>query len=865
MKSGLATDIAVGADGSVWIIGSNSVPGGYDIYKWNGSGWNKIDGGALRIAVDPAGNPWVVNSTRTVFKRTASGWQVMPGNLLDIAIGADGSIWGTAPDGKIMQFVNNTWVVKTGGATNIAVSPNGEPCVVNSGGGTYRSGTLSTAPVTAAVTTTVPATSGLIPYTPPSKTSGKVTFINTGNLPVKLYRTTSDNQKIEVTEIAGNSDIEVDAKLGEGFTVDIIGQELVTHRKIYVVDLDQSIFISGNVAMKDFAGYGVNFSQLNIDPNLYGVDTAVFNTKNLVTSMNKGQIFERLDVSRGIDYETDNPYLVKTGFDYASMNLGVSTNKTRMSYGYSSFSSGWNIAASGSFPVKAVDVSGGFGYGETQSNQNASTDVYTYKRHQVLTHQVSIIPSRAYLDPRFIDRVRRITDLNSAIQFVNDYGTHFTEIVYYGGDLSGYMRMSSTEYIKAKSMNLDVHAAVEKSTPTQTKSYGYKTEKSAGSTYGGKMNFSYNENQEQRSLLENTESQVKVIGGEYNGDTYTVNEGNASPLATSLRRIDELIDPKVFKDGTDPAHLFKARQLIKQAIDRHIAAKVPNTKPVPLPPPNNYVVTLTKMAVTNHLDDANANTKGKVLAAVFSSSAMGTSHIKHHNEKLWEQNDYSLDFRFSPNFSRDFNSKLRFTQLPDPATGTFKPFFLNLYAEVREKDDILWAPDGGLMAANSGPIDLNALNLQPGGPAATRSLDISAGGTGSIRVTYTIQKEENEFMLPGALDLYSVSTNTQGATQAPAPANEVEITMINGGGYAAKFEVDYTIDGYAKSYNSGDVPLGWKYKLALPPNAQNIKVKGFYHNISWKSIFDESVPSGTDKCFKVYGTIFNAAKNNNCN
>src|SRR5690606_23649422 len=102
LKPGGASDIAVGAEGSVWIIGGNPVQGGYEISKWNGNGWTKVDGGALRIAVDPAGNPWVINSTRTVFKRTPTGWQVMPGSLVDIAIGADGSIWGTAQNGKIM-------------------------------------------------------------------------------------------------------------------------------------------------------------------------------------------------------------------------------------------------------------------------------------------------------------------------------------------------------------------------------------------------------------------------------------------------------------------------------------------------------------------------------------------------------------------------------------------------------------------------------------------------------------------------------------------------------------------------------------------------------------------------------------------
>jgi hypothetical protein len=34
---GLANDIGVGADGTVWVIGADAVPGGYGIHRWTGS------------------------------------------------------------------------------------------------------------------------------------------------------------------------------------------------------------------------------------------------------------------------------------------------------------------------------------------------------------------------------------------------------------------------------------------------------------------------------------------------------------------------------------------------------------------------------------------------------------------------------------------------------------------------------------------------------------------------------------------------------------------------------------------------------------------------------------------------------------
>jgi murein DD-endopeptidase MepM/ murein hydrolase activator NlpD len=59
---GRAKDISAGADGSLWVIGDNPVAGGYGIYKWAGSTWEPVAGGATKIAVNPQGKPWLVNN-----------------------------------------------------------------------------------------------------------------------------------------------------------------------------------------------------------------------------------------------------------------------------------------------------------------------------------------------------------------------------------------------------------------------------------------------------------------------------------------------------------------------------------------------------------------------------------------------------------------------------------------------------------------------------------------------------------------------------------------------------------------------------------------------------------------------------------
>jgi hypothetical protein len=143
IKPGLATDIGVGADGSVWVIGRNPVPGGYDIYKWNGSNWTMVPGGAVRIAVDPTGKAWVVNNSGNVFAYNGSSWDLKPGSVKDIGIGANGSIWCIGADGNVYRWDGNNWSMGSGGGQNIAVTPDGNPWLVNALGHVYRSGPAS--------------------------------------------------------------------------------------------------------------------------------------------------------------------------------------------------------------------------------------------------------------------------------------------------------------------------------------------------------------------------------------------------------------------------------------------------------------------------------------------------------------------------------------------------------------------------------------------------------------------------------------------------------------------------------------------------------------------------------------------------
>ncbi|BAU56196.1 tectonin domain-containing protein [Mucilaginibacter gotjawali] len=135
---GTATDIGIGADGSVFIIGTTTVSptGGFNILKWNGSDWDVMPQCAgVRIAVSPQGIPWVVNKSNIVYENTGGLlWNPVPGIAAnDIGIGADGSVYVTGKDSTnanspIYKFTNNSWAPVTGASgVSIAVSPSGLP------------------------------------------------------------------------------------------------------------------------------------------------------------------------------------------------------------------------------------------------------------------------------------------------------------------------------------------------------------------------------------------------------------------------------------------------------------------------------------------------------------------------------------------------------------------------------------------------------------------------------------------------------------------------------------------------------------------------------------------------------------------
>ncbi len=52
---GRARDVGIGSDGTLWIVGTTPVKGGYAIYRWEDGLWKRVPGGAVAVSVNCCG------------------------------------------------------------------------------------------------------------------------------------------------------------------------------------------------------------------------------------------------------------------------------------------------------------------------------------------------------------------------------------------------------------------------------------------------------------------------------------------------------------------------------------------------------------------------------------------------------------------------------------------------------------------------------------------------------------------------------------------------------------------------------------------------------------------------------------------
>lgn len=125
---GLARDVGVGANGSLWVVGTNAVPGGFGVWRWDGkAAWQAVPGGGVRIDVDPQGNAWLVNDANQIWRWDGSRFVQVPGAARDVGIGADGSVFVVGPDDTVHKWNGGGWSKRDGLLRAITVGADGTP------------------------------------------------------------------------------------------------------------------------------------------------------------------------------------------------------------------------------------------------------------------------------------------------------------------------------------------------------------------------------------------------------------------------------------------------------------------------------------------------------------------------------------------------------------------------------------------------------------------------------------------------------------------------------------------------------------------------------------------------------------------
>lgn len=113
-----ATDVGVGTNGAVWIVGVDERPGGYGVARWTGLGWQSFDTGAVTVEPAPRGEAWLITDRGDLLEPVEDGWQICPtpAPVRDVTFGPlDDGVWIVTAlhedkPGQVLRRVGADWV-----------------------------------------------------------------------------------------------------------------------------------------------------------------------------------------------------------------------------------------------------------------------------------------------------------------------------------------------------------------------------------------------------------------------------------------------------------------------------------------------------------------------------------------------------------------------------------------------------------------------------------------------------------------------------------------------------------------------------------------------------------------------------------
>jgi hypothetical protein len=202
LMPGAATDIAAGADGTLWAIGTTVAPGGYTLQKWNGTNWPRVtDGSAVRIAIAKDGSPWVVNNENTVFRYNllSRTWEVKGSGRSVHTGAASGAVWvigGQAIGGgyPIQRWNPGSNTAEGFGSYGAAAvtEVGGTPWIVQEDGGVYAEIVVSLIQLGPTITINPTLNSPVMPPLAPTTSAGTLVGMPAQPTPAKLLCSVGD-------------------------------------------------------------------------------------------------------------------------------------------------------------------------------------------------------------------------------------------------------------------------------------------------------------------------------------------------------------------------------------------------------------------------------------------------------------------------------------------------------------------------------------------------------------------------------------------------------------------------------------------------------------------------------------------------
>jgi hypothetical protein len=138
---GRGSQLAISASNTIFHVTTipvtkNGVFNGWEISQWSANGWQPFDNreGAICVALERNGTPWIVNSFGNIFRWSGQSWSGIPQRVSHLSIGANDTVIGVDPDetGALLRWNGSFWnrYPRTG-ATKVAVSPSGAPWHLN--------------------------------------------------------------------------------------------------------------------------------------------------------------------------------------------------------------------------------------------------------------------------------------------------------------------------------------------------------------------------------------------------------------------------------------------------------------------------------------------------------------------------------------------------------------------------------------------------------------------------------------------------------------------------------------------------------------------------------------------------------------